>query len=260
MKFKSFLEFLTPMEYKAKQAELRREANALRKGAWVSGREAEINGKVDAELVHVAAMIPDAYAEALKKGKKLGKKEEEMLKQKSEDRKVEIERRRKLLLKKHHPGQEVLDAEYAEVLAIEPDNEEDELYFKEPSDLLDIFGNLEESNLFLIQNSQEREEAMEETAIKFAKTKEEMEARTLSLKESIKELERGIALKKAKCDHAVADIEAARLGKTSSGAVEEEEEGEMDKKASPAKKEVKAHEGEDEEEEVSIGFRTEKFF
>lgn len=32
------------------------------------------------------------------------------------------------------------------------ENEEDEMYFKEPSQLIDIFHSLEESNLFLITN------------------------------------------------------------------------------------------------------------
>ena len=37
-----------------------------------------------------------------------------------------------------------------------------ELYFTDPQQLLDIFAELEEQNLSLIQNSQETEEALEE--------------------------------------------------------------------------------------------------
>ena len=40
--------------------------------------------------------------------------------------------------------------------------QEPELYFKDPHQLLDIFAELEEQNLSLIQNSQETEEALEE--------------------------------------------------------------------------------------------------
>ena len=36
------------------------------------------------------------------------------------------------------------------------------MYFREPEQLLDIFTTLEEQNLFLIQNSQETEQALEE--------------------------------------------------------------------------------------------------
>jgi len=47
----------------------------------------------------------------------------------------------------------------------------DEMYFKEPQQLLDIFSQLEERNLFLIQNVQETEEALEELKQNFEKTK-----------------------------------------------------------------------------------------
>jgi hypothetical protein len=47
---------------------------------------------------------------------------------------------------------------------------------QEPQQLLDIFTALEESNLFLIQNSQETEEALEELKAKFAETRQRMEA------------------------------------------------------------------------------------
>merc|ERR1711934_1098589 len=41
------------------------------------------------------------------------------------------------------------------------------MYFTEPQQLLDIFANLEESNLFLIQNCQETEEGLEDLKQKF---------------------------------------------------------------------------------------------
>ena len=40
--------------------------------------------------------------------------------------------------------------------------QEPELYFNDPHQLLEIFAELEEQNLSLIQNSQETEEALEE--------------------------------------------------------------------------------------------------
>lgn len=42
------------------------------------------------------------------------------------------------------------------------DDDVEPIYFKEPSQLLQIFSALEERNLFLIQNSQETEEALED--------------------------------------------------------------------------------------------------
>jgi hypothetical protein len=51
--------------------------------------------------------------------------------------------------------------------------QEPELYFTDPQQLLDIFAELEEQNLSLIQNSQETEEALEELkqTIELTKTK-----------------------------------------------------------------------------------------
>lgn len=51
-----------------------------------------------------------------------------------------------------YPTREQVDAEFHEYSS----GEEMPLYFQEPKQLLDIFTSLEESNLFLIQNSQER--------------------------------------------------------------------------------------------------------
>ncbi len=59
------------------------------------------------------------------------------------------------------------------------------MYFQEPQQLLDIFTALEESNLFLIQNSQETEEALEELKAKFAETRGRMQAESHALKTQI---------------------------------------------------------------------------
>ena len=49
-----------------------------------------------------------------------------------------------------------------------------ELYFHDPQQLLDIFAELEEQNLSLIQNSQETEEALEEMKQTIKDTKAKM--------------------------------------------------------------------------------------
>lgn len=45
-----------------------------------------------------------------------------------------------------------------------------ELYFKDPQQLLEVFTNLEEQNLSLIQNTQEMEEALEELSFTLKNT------------------------------------------------------------------------------------------
>ncbi|KAG8343907.1 putative protein of unknown function (DUF4200) [Trypanosoma vivax] len=50
------------------------------------------------------------------------------------------------------------------------------MFFTEPHQILDIFINVEEGNLFLIQNSQELEEELERVAVEFLQEQEEMTA------------------------------------------------------------------------------------
>jgi len=71
----------------------------------------------------------------------------------------------------------------------EEDEEEDlELYFTDPQQLLDIFLELEEQNLSLIQNSQDTEEALEEMKQTINKTRNKMEKETELLKRQISAL------------------------------------------------------------------------
>ena len=58
------------------------------------------------------------------------------------------------------------------------------MYFTEPQQLLDIFADLELQNLFLIQNSQETEQALEELKQNYEETKKQMDDKTSSLKVS----------------------------------------------------------------------------
>jgi len=72
------------------------------------------------------------------------------------------------------------------------------VYFQNAQQLLDIFTALEESNLFLIQNSQETEEALEELKVKFSETKTRMDAETVGLKAQIDTLRSSIRLEEDK--------------------------------------------------------------
>ncbi len=54
------------------------------------------------------------------------------------------------------------------------DEEEPQLFFKAPQQLLEIFAELEENNLALIQNCQETEETLEELRQKIVETEKRM--------------------------------------------------------------------------------------
>ena len=55
------------------------------------------------------------------------------------------------------------------------------MYFEEPRQLIDVFTQLEEQNLFLIQNSQETEQALEELRAEFKGTEARMSEKTDAL-------------------------------------------------------------------------------
>ncbi|XP_056380877.1 cilia- and flagella-associated protein 100 isoform X2 [Hyla sarda] len=71
--------------------------------------------------------------------------------------------------------------------------EEPELYFTDPQQLLNIFSEMEERNLSLIQNSQETEEALEEIKNTITATEKKMENETQQLKAQIAHLQTAIA-------------------------------------------------------------------
>lgn len=80
-----------------------------------------------------------------------------------------------------------------------PDEPEAELmYFKEPQQLLDVFTSLEESNLFLIQNSQETEEALEELKSKLHETQARMDEETAGLSAQIEHLKEQLRVEQEK--------------------------------------------------------------
>ena len=70
--------------------------------------------------------------------------------------------------------------------------EEPSMYFSNPQQLMDIFAALEEQNLFLIQNSQETQNTLDELRQAYRSTKETMETQTSTLQVQIAELQRQI--------------------------------------------------------------------
>lgn len=79
-------------------------------------------------------------------------------------------------------------------------DDDDEMFFHKPEQLLDIFAQLEERNLFLIQNVQETEEALEELKQKMADTEQKMSEKTEQLDKNIKGLNEKIRLEQVKAE------------------------------------------------------------
>ena len=169
-RYKKFLDELTPPEYFEEQYQLkldrakeRREAAHAEKIAeWeqaCSLAEAEFAEKEAAEKAR-------AEAEGVRQRKKKGQKKEE----------------KKGPTLPEEPAFNDVDEDYLS-------DSDPPMYFREPDQLLDIFTALEEQNLFLIQNSQETEQALEELKQTFRRTKRDMEVKTSSLTKNINVLE-----------------------------------------------------------------------
>jgi hypothetical protein len=67
--------------------------------------------------------------------------------------------------------------------------EGDDMYFREPQQLLGVYAELEESNLFYIQNAQETEEALEELRAKYRDTRSRLDGEVAALTAQVRELD-----------------------------------------------------------------------
>ena len=74
------------------------------------------------------------------------------------------------------------------------------MYFTSPRQLPEIYGQLEEANLFLIQNAQETEDILEDLKNKEKEVRSRMDAENASLRTQVERLEAQIASEEAKAD------------------------------------------------------------
>lgn len=108
-------------------------------------------------------------------------------------------------------------------LEFEISPEEEELFFKEPQQLLHVYQELEESNLFYIQNAQETEEALEDMRTKYRDTRSRMDAEVGALNAQVSALQEAIMAAQGKSkrlkDRTIEDVGALTLsmGASSNG-------------------------------------------
>lgn len=191
IKFKSFLEKLTPPEWKDQKAVEKQERKSQRKKRWVAERMAEINAKMQREIEADERAEEEKEKETTKGRRRQRREAEEEAKEK--EREMEARRRR---IRRKYPAQETVEAEYPEYSS----GEEMPLYFEEPKQLLDVFTSLEESNLFLIQNSQDTEQANEELTQIFNEKKRKRNAYSNRTSQNIAHLQQQIAEGHLQCE------------------------------------------------------------
>ncbi|KAF0699192.1 Aste57867_10244 [Aphanomyces stellatus] len=181
LKYKAFLDELTPPEWESEQKEkkAKRQQERLRKKKAKAMAEWEaIKAKAVAEQEERDRLERERSAEKDGKAKKKADK-------------VKVAGSQSAL-----PPMPNLDE-----LNITSSGEELPMYFQNPQQLLDIFTALEESNLFLIQNSQETEQSLEELKQNYRETKKKMNKKTQLLKQNIDELKDQIGVEDTKANH-----------------------------------------------------------
>jgi len=173
-KYKDFLDNLTPPEFFKEQAALKARRLQERRARREEKRAARIR-KIEEAQQQAALAAASAAAEA-------GAEEEE-IEAAAAEAAMQVQ----------------LPEEDAEEDADDDDDLDDmPMYFQRPTQLLDIFAQLEEQNLFLIQNCQETEEALEELKNKYRETKSRMDVETDGLKSQIDTLKNSIKTEEEK--------------------------------------------------------------
>jgi len=185
LRYKEFLMKLTPQEWKDQCAVDKVERKANRRKAWVDEEFSTSDARMQEELAVEEKSFAERAAEQAARIRRRPRREVEEA-EKERERELEARRRR---IRKRYLAREAFDAEYEEISS----GEEMPLFFKEPKQFLDVFTTLEESNLFLIQNSQDTEQALEELTQRFDAFKRTSQAKRDKMEQSIANLERHIA-------------------------------------------------------------------
>lgn len=180
LRYKKFLDMLTPPEWFAKHAQAHQDKiNRIKKERFdVKYKEWE---RLKRRIMEQHRREVEARKEAKReKNRKAGRPLDEDEDDEPESRPVIP-----------HPPK--IEDEIVEIPEEDPP-----MYFTEPHQLMDIFAALEEQNLFLIQNSQETERTLEELQHAFKNTKIQMDTRTTLLNQQIEELNSQIAQEEQK--------------------------------------------------------------
>mmetsp|Transcript_46605 Transcript_46605/g.110452 ORF Transcript_46605/g.110452 Transcript_46605/m.110452 type:complete len:577 (-) Transcript_46605:146-1876(-) len=183
--YKKFLDHLTPRDYVKEQIEIHEQEKAAkreqRKADVAHAREQEDRR----ELENFQAEM-----ENLKNQPKGKRTDPKVIAQREAEYAAAVKQR-----------EAARQQEDLEIEAWDPDEGkpfEVPMYFTRPQQLLDIFAGLEERNLFLIQNSQETEEQLEELKQKLEVTQTKMEKEKVDLNSQIDALVDNIKAEEAK--------------------------------------------------------------
>lgn len=174
MLYKKFLDALAPQDWKDEKKSLK-VAKMKEKERMAKEREAS-QMSISAPRGRKASIGSSSYHERQSRGTARRKESRSKVSNSSGRRKSSI-----------HESDDNRSLVSIETITDEEDSDDDvELFFDDPIQLLDIFTELEEQNLSLIQNSQETEEALEDMRKTVQQTQDKMNRETEALKQQIR--------------------------------------------------------------------------
>ena len=174
-RYKAFLDSLTPAEFFEAVDEKRRSRRAARRAVRQAKRDAHAALIGDADAKRKA--IPQ-FETALAEAARRGRTAENAAREKLEAAKAAASAALAAIPEQAPPGTPPHD----------DSGEETPMYFVEPTQLPAVFSRLEETNLFLMQNGQEAEAALEETMARQRATRIAMERDADALRAQIETL------------------------------------------------------------------------
>ncbi len=169
--YKKFLDQLTPKSWIDQQSKIKRERQRKRRRERIIKRQQE--WKVQQEEIILAC----EQEEKVKKRRPRRKK----------DKEVDVP-----IAKPELPSMPDFDDE-----PLTSSDEDIPMYFQQPQQLVDIFSNMEEENLFLIQNAHEAEQSLDEMSNRFQDSKQDVQEKVDAMQDKINLLKYSINLKEA---------------------------------------------------------------
>lgn len=167
IRYKSFLDDLTPPEWFEEQKEAKRKRQADRRLRRIKKRKDKWREK-RANII-----------------KESGERDEIIASSKDIRRSIHVRKNQSKENLLPSPDKNDLPEPDFEDEPLTSSDEELPMYFQRPQQLLDVFLALEEENLFLIQNSQESEQTLDNLRRKFDKTKIQIDDRAKDLDDAI---------------------------------------------------------------------------
>lgn len=182
---------LTPADWKQQQKEIKLNRKEQRRKDWIRDKFAPFLAKTqdDEAAVHKAAE-DDKPSE-----RSFGKKAQQEAVLQAQRQKERAKKLKQLEKRKVDDERKIADS-YAD----ETSEEEPELHFKEPKQLMNTFTELEEKNLSLIQGTHETEQSLDELTQNFGNNRDRMSNKVGELNETIRNLQANIAQEKRQVD------------------------------------------------------------